>query len=295
MCSIIHAPRIAGRPWDAIMSQVRWCNECERAMTAMQNGIGFIEMEAADGHAACLAEEAPVALTYNGTTQAVMMASPLDLEDFLVGFSITEGLIGNLAEIETMEIIPHEDGYEARSWLVDQTAANFTARRRAMLGPVGCGLCGIDSLEQAVRHLPAKAAAVNTTIAASTPDRALDEMRAHQALHAKTRATHAAGFWRDGEGIVLLREDVGRHNALDKLVGALLRQGIDIQSGAIVMTSRLSVDLVQKAAMVGAPIIIAPSAPTALAVKQASGAGITLIARQTGRIGVYTHPHRIAG
>ncbi|MBB4105378.1 formate dehydrogenase accessory sulfurtransferase FdhD [Allorhizobium borbori] len=264
-------------------------------MTARQGGTGFIEMETADGYTACLAEEVPVALTYNGTTQAVMMASPLDLEDFLVGFSITEGLIADLSEIETLEIIAHEDGYEARGWLVDQTASNFTARRRAILGPVGCGLCGIDSLEQAVRRLPVKAGEATTMIAASTPEQALEAMRAYQALHARTRATHAAGFWREGEGIVLLREDVGRHNALDKLVGALLRGGIDIADGAIVMTSRLSVDLVQKAAMVGAPVIIAPSAPTALAVRQADEAGITLVARQTGRIGTFTHPRRIAG
>lgn len=261
----------------------------------MRHGTGFIDVETADGHSACLAEEMPVALTYNGTTQAVMMASPLDLEDFLLGFSMTEGLIADPSDIETLEIIAHDEGYEARSWLVDQTAANFTARRRAMLGPVGCGLCGIDSLEQAVRTVPSRASSAKTMIAASTPERALAEMRAHQALHARTRATHAAGFWREGDGIILLREDVGRHNALDKLIGALLRGGIDIASGAIIMTSRLSVDLIQKAAMVGAPIIIAPSAPTALAVKQSNEAGITLIARQPTRIGVFTHPQRIAG
>src|SRR6218665_1212788 len=120
-------------------------------MTGMANQTGFIELETGDGDRVCLAEEVPVALTYNGTTQAVMMASPLDLEDFLIGFSVTEGLIAAPTDIETLDIITHEDGYEARAWLADQTAARFVARRRAMLGPVGCGLCGIDSLEQAVR------------------------------------------------------------------------------------------------------------------------------------------------
>lgn len=226
-----------------------------------------------------LAEEVPVALVYDGVTQAVMMATPADLEDFLLGFALTEGLIEAPAQLTRTEIVAQPRGIEARGWLAAPAGARFAERRRAMAGPVGCGLCGIDSLEQALRPLhPVTAGAI-----AGNPDNlarlAFDALRAGQGLQDAVRAVHAAGFWMPGRGLIALCEDVGRHNALDKLAGRLARAGIDPKTGAVVMTSRLSVDLVQKAATIGAGALIAPSAPTALAVTEARSAGLRLIAR----------------
>ncbi len=239
-----------------------------------------------------LPEEWPVALVYNGSTQAVMMASPADLEDFAMGFSLTEGFIDHPGQVEDFELVEHDQGTEARFWLAPERAEALRQRRRRMAGPVGCGLCGIDSLEQAVRPLPGVASDLRL-------DRgeiawASDALRAHQPLHDQTHAVHAAGFLRPGQGIVLAREDVGRHNALDKLIGAMTRQGIDPSEGAIVMTSRISVELVQKCAIAGCPALVAVSAPTAHAVRLAEGAGITLAAfARGGGFDLYSHPERI--
>jgi FdhD protein len=239
-----------------------------------------------------LPEEAPVAMVFDGGTLAVMMASPAEIEDFAIGFALTEGIIDHPAQIETMEIADHDLGIEARLWLSGDRAAALAARRRFAAGPVGCGLCGIDSLDAAARRLPV----VSSDLALSGDDvaGAAEALQALQPLHAQTRATHAAGFLRPGDGIVLAREDVGRHNALDKLIGAMARQGIDPGTGAFVMTSRLSVELVQKAAMVGCPALIAVSAPTAHALRMADAAGITLAAfARGGGFDLFTHIHRI--
>ena len=236
-----------------------------------------------------LPEEVPVALVYDGTTQAVMMASPLQIEDFARGFTLTEGIIDGVDEIESLEIVVHDRGIEARMWLAGDRAEDLAARRRAALGPVGCGLCGIDSLDGALRELPAVTARLALSPAQTA--RATGALRAGQVLHDRTRAVHGAGFFVPERGIVLLREDVGRHNALDKLVGALAAEGIDPATGAAVVTSRLSVDMVQKVAMVGIPVLIGVSAPTALAVETARAAGVTLIglARDDG-YEVFTMP-----
>lgn len=239
-----------------------------------------------------LPEEVPVALSYNGTTQAVMMASPADLEDFARGFTLTEG-IANLAEIEDIAIVPVAGGFDAQIWLTEGAGTRLAARRRHMLGPVGCGLCGIDSIEAAVRT-PARVAA-DLRLAPSQIMAAMAALPLHQTLHETTRAAHAAAFLHPGTGIGPLREDVGRHNALDKLAGALAAVGIDAGAGAVVMTSRVSIDLVQKAAALGAPVLIAASAPTARAVRMADAAGLTLVAlARTDGFEVFTHPHRIA-
>jgi len=237
-----------------------------------------------------LPEEMPVALVYNGGTQAVMMATPADIEDFATGFTLTEGIVGALPGVE---IVAHEDGIEARMWLAPEAEAALSARRRAAVGPVGCGLCGIDSLAQAMRTLPVLPAG-GLTLSPSDVKFALMELRDWQPLHDETRAVHAAGFWRPGDGILLAREDVGRHNALDKLVGALARAGIDPASGAIALTSRLSVEMVQKCVMAGSPVLIAVSAPTAQAVRVAEVAGLTLASTSRGEVHVFTHPGRIA-
>ena len=241
-----------------------------------------------------LPEEIPVAMVYDGTTQAVMMATPADVADFAIGFSLTEGIIAAPSEIEAFEEVVQPQGIEARMWLRADRRTRLAARRRFMAGPVGCGLCGIDSLEQALRPLPAVAGAKLRLTRADVLG-ATEALRALQPLHDQTRATHAAGFLRPGAGIVLVREDVGRHNALDKLIGALVRQGIDPAGGALVMTSRLSTELVQKSAMAGCPCLIAVSAPTAQALRLAETAGITLVAfARAGGFVVYSHPERIA-
>lgn len=241
------------------------------------------------GEAVRLAEEVPVALSFDGVTQAVMMATPDDLEEFALGFALSEGLIANAAEITRQEIETTEAGIEARNWLAAPAGARFAERRRATMGPVGCGLCGIEQLEAARRKL----APVAPPRFAMTPEdaqAALEALCDHQPLQDATRAVHAAAFWRPGKGLVLCREDVGRHNALDKLIGGLIRQQIAPDSGALVMTSRLSVDLIQKAAIVGIPVIAGPAAPTALAVTEARAAGLTLIARAGRALALYTAP-----
>jgi FdhD protein len=239
-----------------------------------------------------LPEEMPVALVYNGSTQAVMMATPADLADFAVGFTLTEG-IAPLSEIDEIEIVEHAAGIEARMWLPAARESVLAERRRAMTGPVGCGLCGIDSLDQALRPLP-RLGASGMTLTPADIRLALDELRDWQPLHDETRATHAAGFYVPGQGIVMAREDVGRHNALDKLIGALARAGIDPATGAIALTSRISVEMVQKAVMAGAPVVLAVSAPTAHAVRLADSARLTLVSTARGAATVFTHPDRIA-
>ncbi len=235
-----------------------------------------------------LPEEVAVAISYNGSTQAVMMATPADLVDFGYGFSLTEG-IATPDEIDSIEVQPTPRGIDLQIWLTPAAAARQTTRRRSMAGPGGCGLCGIDSLEEATRQPQP----VHTTLQI-TPAQvmaAVAALTAHQPLHDTTRAAHAAAFWTP-QGIALAREDVGRHNALDKLIGALIRQPRTM--GALVITSRVSIDMVQKACAAGVPVLIAVSAPTAAAVAMAETAGLTLIAlARPDRFEVFTHPDRI--
>jgi len=237
-----------------------------------------------------LPEEVPVALVHNGSTLAVMMATPSDLEDFAWGFALSEG-VAAADELGEVEVVEHETGIEARMWIPEARIAALNARRRAMVGPVGCGLCGIDSLEQAARPLPQVPRGI--VLSETQVMLALDELRDWQPLHDETRAVHGAGFFIPGSGIVMAREDVGRHNALDKLIGAMARGGVDAAQGAIVLTSRISLEMVQKAAMAGTGIVCAVSAPTAHAVRVADTAGLTLVSRASGAISVFTHAHRI--
>jgi FdhD protein len=237
-----------------------------------------------------LPEETAVALSYNGSTQAVMMATPERLEDFAYGFSLTEG-IARPDEIESVEVVETGRGIDVQIWLVPAAEARLAKRRRTMAGPVGCGLCGIDSLEEATRALPPVTASLSIT--PSQICAAVAALPAHQSLHDATRAVHAAAFWTPSQGIVAAREDVGRHNALDKLAGALLRDGTRTE-GAVVLTSRVSIDMVQKCAAMGVPVLIAVSAPTAHAVEMAEAAGITLIAlARPDRFEAFTHTDRI--
>lgn len=236
-----------------------------------------------------LPEEVAVALSFNGTTQAVMMATPDDLVDFGYGFALTEG-IARPDEVLSVEVEAVPKGRDVQVWLKPDAEARLASRRRVMAGPVGCGLCGIDSLDQALREVPVVAPSTFRMTPAEVMA-AVAALPGQQKLHDATRAVHCAGFWVGG--IVAAREDVGRHNALDKLVGALVRSGPQ-PAGAVVLTCRVSIDMVQKVAMLGAPLIIAVSAPTADAVVLAEAAGITLIAlARPDRFEVFSHSDRL--
>jgi FdhD protein len=241
-------------------------------------------------------EETALALTYNGGTYAVMMGTPQDLEDFAIGFSLSEGIIESPADLDSLDIVPLDDGIELRMWLPQSKADRLSERRRHIAGPTGCGLCGIDSIVEAVR--PAAIIAPGGSFSARDIATAMQSLAPLQAINIETRAVHAAAFWTPARGIVALREDVGRHNALDKLAGALaqeqLKAQLSVRDGMVLLTSRVSVEMVQKTAAIGAPLMVAVSAPTALAVRMADEAGITLaaIARADG-FEVFSHPERI--
>jgi FdhD protein len=239
-------------------------------------------------------EETPVALSYAGTTHAVMMASPADLEDFALGFSLTEGIVSSPDEIAAIEVIDDAgDGIDIQIRLKDSANTRFEQRRRRLAGPVGCGLCGIESIEEAMRSV-APVRLSSLTFASHDIVSAVKLLAAAQPMHTATGAVHAAGFYSPGKGIIAAREDVGRHNALDKLAGALAKAGIDGATGAVVVTSRVSVEMVQKTAAIGAPAIVAVSAPTALAIRTAEEAGMTLVALVRGEeFDIFTHPNRI--
>lgn len=221
-------------------------------------------------------EETPVALVYDGSTHAVMMATPSDLEDFAYGFSLTERMISSASDVRELDIAVHEIGVELRMWLKAGLGKVHAERRRKIAGPTGCGLCGVESLDAAVTPPPKVDA--TTVFSADDIRAALAALEPAQALNRETRAVHGAGFWTKDDGLVALREDVGRHNALDKLVGAVSRTEIVPGTGVVLLTSRVSVEMVQKAAVLGAGVIVAVSAPTSLAIRTAEAAGITLIA-----------------
>jgi FdhD protein len=241
-----------------------------------------------------LPEESAVALTYNRVTHAVMMATPADLHDFAVGFSLSEAVITAPADIAEFAVVEVPGGMEVRMWIAASLMERLEQRRRRLAGATGCGMCGLESLAEALRPVPA--VGPGTVFAPADIMAAAASLAPAQQLGAATRAVHAAGFWLPGTGLVALREDVGRHNALDKLYGALVASGTAVSDGVLVLTSRISIELVQKAARMGACVLVAVSAPTALAVRVAEQAGITLvgIARPDG-FEVFCGHHRIAG
>jgi FdhD protein len=238
-------------------------------------------------------EETPVAVVYDGSTYAVMMATPEDLEDFAIGFSLTEGVVRAAADIKSIDLVRSRDGVELRMWLAGGNSQRLRERRRRIAGPTGCGLCGIESLAESIR--PAETVGDGLRFTPGQIMAAMQSIPPLQTLNIETRAVHAAAFWQSSRGVVALREDVGRHNALDKLAGALSRDGVAGNGGIVVLTSRVSVEMVQKASMIGASVIVSVSAPTALAVRVANEAGITLaaIARADG-FEVFTRADRIS-
>jgi FdhD protein len=251
----------------------------------VRGGVAYEEARA-------IPEETAVAFVYDAGAEAVMMATPADLEDFAVGFSLTEGIIEDAAQIRELEVAPQPGGVELRIWLTAERGLLLTGRRRARAGPTGCGLCGVESLADALRPLSPVRSALKVTAAEIVAG--MRDLAARQTLNLETRAVHAAALFVPGGGVVALREDAGRHNALDKLAGALARMDRSAGDGVVLMTSRVSVELIQKAAMMGAPVLAAVSAPTALALRTAESAGITVvgIVRDDG-LEVFTHPQRI--
>ncbi|PYG60496.1 formate dehydrogenase accessory sulfurtransferase FdhD [Rhizobium sp. UGM030330-04] len=256
------------------------------ARTALRDGAR------AEGERA-VPEEVPVAFSYGGSTHAVMMASPADLVDFAVGFSLTEGIITSRAEIRSIEVVEAGQGYDVQVDLQDAEADALRARRRHMAGPVGCGLCGIESIEQAVRTVP-DLSGVELFVNGHDIVAAVKTLSEAQSLNRETRAVHGAGFYSAQEGLLAVREDVGRHNALDKLAGAVINTEISSPAGIVAVTSRLSVEMVQKTAILGSPVLAAISAPTALAIETAERAGVTLVALVRGEdFEIFTRADRI--
>jgi FdhD protein len=241
----------------------------------------------------CIASEVPVALTYNRVSHVVMMATPLDLEDFALGFSLTEGLIGQTADLLAIRVIPRAGGLELAMTISEDWFDRLSTRRRNMAGRTGCGLCGAENIEQALR-LP-EPVEQTLQVPHAALQRAVTSLERHQPLQADTGATHGAA-WCDRDGRILrLREDVGRHNALDKLIGSLFRSGFKPAEGFAVVSSRASYEMVYKAAAAGIQLLVAVSAPTTLAVEFAQRCGVTLVGfARPGRHNVYTFTDRIS-
>lgn len=240
----------------------------------------------------CVAEEVPIALEYNGISHAVMLATPLDLEDFALGFSLTEGILDSRADLRDLEVVEGCGGMTVQMEIAPACFARLKDKRRSLAGRTGCGLCGAESLPQAVQ----RPAPLQTEVrfAAAAVSRAMQALDGLQPLRAATGATHAAGF-ADADGQVLfVREDVGRHNALDKLVGTLAAARRSAADGFIVVTSRASYEMAGKTVRAGSALLAAVSGVTGLAVELAHDARLTLIGfARDDRLSLYTHPERI--
>ncbi|MFZ5456038.1 MAG: formate dehydrogenase accessory sulfurtransferase FdhD [Pseudomonadota bacterium] len=235
----------------------------------------------------CVAEEVPVAMVYNGISHAVMLATPADLEDFGTGFSLAEGIVARASEIHDIDTAHHVDGIEVRMRVSNRTFEALKARRRSLAGRTGCGLCGVDSLGQVAREV--KPVAARPSVDETAIHRAFVALGEGQALHALTGSVHAAAWSRADGTLFAVREDVGRHNALDKLIGAVALAGLDTAQGFAVVTSRASYEMVLKLASVGGGLLAAISAPTGLAIDLAGRTGITLCGFvRDGRMAIYT-------
>jgi FdhD protein len=239
-----------------------------------------------------VAEEVPVALVYHGVPHVVMLATPADLEDYAVGFTVSEGLVAGASEIQSVEVVPAQDAIEVRIGIAADRFSELLQRRRNLTGRTGCGLCGTESLEQAIRPVRTLASALKVPVA--DLHAALVQLESLQPVNARTGSVHAAAWALPNDGIQFVREDVGRHNALDKAIGALIRSGADPAAGYMLITSRASYEMVQKTAAAGVGMLAAVSAPTGLAIRVAEASGVTLagFARRDRHV-VYTHPRRL--
>lgn len=239
-----------------------------------------------------VAEETPVALEFNGISHATMLATPADLEDFAVGFSLSEGIIDSVSDVRGIDVLPQCDGIVVQVEISSACEVRLKTRRRAMAGRTGCGLCGVETLPEVLR--PVAPVTNGTSVRIQAVLNAMRDMRARQTLHDITGATHAAG-WAGADGVVaLVREDVGRHNALDKLIGALARQAMHAGNGIVLVSSRASFEMVQKTAAAGVAVLAAVSAPTALAIRLAHDANVSLVGFMRGDDAtLYSHAERI--
>lgn len=240
----------------------------------------------------CVAEEVPVVLVYNNQPHVVMLATPLDLEDFAIGFSLTERIVATVSDLQAIRVYQRSKGIEVRLTIPEACSQPLAGAGRNLTGRTGCGLCGATSLEQAVK--PPRTVGNGSALDAPLLTNALQQLKAQQPLNQLTGAVHAAAWLSPNGQLTTVREDVGRHNALDKLIGALAKAGTDFDSGWLLVTSRASYEMVQKAASVGITLLAAISAPTGLAIELAERCGLTLIgfARNDNHV-VYSHPHRL--
>lgn len=222
-----------------------------------------------------IAEEVAVALVYNGISHVVMMTSPNDLADFALGFSLTEGILKKPSELYSVELVPNELGIEVQMTISGQRFAELKLQRRNLTGRTGCGLCGAESLQQAIRTI--QPIAIQRTITDTAVQHAVRLLEQHQPMQAETGACHGAAWCNDAGEIMLLREDIGRHNALDKLIGGLQGKDYDLSQGFVLISSRASYEMVQKVAAIGIGALVAVSAPTGLALKLARQANLQLI------------------
>jgi FdhD protein len=239
-----------------------------------------------------IVEETPVVIVYNAIPHVVMMATPADLEDFVLGFSITEELIRSPADLRDVKVIRYGQGIEVQATVDEACEAVIASRARRLSGRTGCGICGADSIDSVMKTLhPVRA---GRPVRPAAIEQALAALAGKQQLNAASGAVHAAAWARVDGTVEEVREDVGRHNALDKLIGALLRCSADPETGFILVTSRASFEMVQKAAVFGAPLLAAISGPTGLAVRVAEQSQMTLVGFARGdRLTIYTHPERV--
>jgi len=240
----------------------------------------------------CVAEEVPIVLMYNGISHVVMLATPTNLEDFALGFSMTEGIIQHPKEFLSARVYQRANGIEVQVKIPEERFVCLTDKGRNLTGRTGCGLCGASTLKQAVRQPAPVHSSISVTAEQLTA--ALADLHNRQSLNQLTGAIHAAAWVEPERGIIDVREDVGRHNALDKLLGLLCRTGKDVNAGYIIVTSRASYEMLQKTAFLGIGLLVAISAPTGLAIRLAEQAGVTLVGFARGdKHVIYTHPQRI--
>ncbi len=239
-----------------------------------------------------IAEEVPVALVYHDVPHVVMLATPADLEDYAVGFSLSEGLVANFAEIRGVTVTRGETAVDVHVSVAWERFTALLQRRRNLAGRTGCGLCGAETAADAIREVAPVPAGLR--VSAGQLHQAIEDLKSRQPINARTGSVHAAAWVLPAEGIQVVREDVGRHNALDKTIGALARSGADFSAGYMLITSRASYEMVQKCATMGISMLVALSAPTAFAVRLAQRAGLTLVAfARADRHVVYAHPQRL--
>lgn len=249
---------------------------------------------AAEDANASIAAEVPVALVYNAKPYVVMMCTPADLEDFAVGFSVSEGIVLSAADVKRTAVVKYARGIEVQIEIPPDAAERLAERGRTLAGRTGCGLCGVEVIDEALREsLPVRS---RLTVPRSALFSAGEALGRHQPLNRETNSIHAAAWARPDGTLHTVREDVGRHNALDKVIGALARSGTDASTGFLLVTSRASYELVQKAAAANVGVLAAVSRPTALAIQMADDAGVALVGLLRGKTAnVYSHRERIAG